>query len=184
LPKRIIEVPSDPTLPPGLCISNGAEPNYLFLSNRSGDVEFTKLTSSNIASFQKGTDPKSLPKTFVDATDLTRRLGYQYLSIRHLCILQDNKTDWNEESSKLISTYGQASLMILADVAKDANAGISTNRHIYYSSALGNKDRYPRLYHPRPYHLRLKMDIEYSPLAGDTRAGIERMLAPRIVHLT
>lgn len=92
LPKRIIEVPSDPTLSPRLCISNGAEGNYLFLSNCSGDVEFTKLTSSNIASFQEGIDPKSLRKTFAEAIDLTRRLGYQYLWIRDLCILQDDKT--------------------------------------------------------------------------------------------
>jgi hypothetical protein len=70
--------------------------------------------------------------------------------------------------------------MISADVVKDANTGIafsptdtSTIPQHWAKTRTATFD-----------HLRLKMDIEYSPLAGDSWAGIERMLTPRIVHLT
>jgi hypothetical protein len=175
LPKRIIEITSDPTVAPKICLSDGKTGEYVVLSHCSGDVKFPAITN-----FPATLDVEVLPKTLADAISITRRLGYQYLWAAPFCIIQENKCDWDEESSKFASIYGQAALMLSATVAEDSNSGILHQRHVLYSPALGtNKNRYLRL-----HLLRWKWDIECSFLARRAWAGIERMLAPRIIHFT
>jgi hypothetical protein len=173
LPKRIIDIHSDPMIAPRVCLSKGKIGEYAVLSHCSGDVKVP-----TIADFPAVLDVETLPKTLADAITITRRLGYQYLWAAPLCIIQGNKSDWNEESSKLASTYGQASLMLSAAEGADSNAGMLHERHVLYSPALGvNKNRFLRL-----HLLRWKWDLEHSPLGNRGWAGIEKMLAPRIVH--
>jgi hypothetical protein len=173
LPKRIIEVPSDPAVAPRVCLSEGKIGEYVALSYCSGD-----LKSPTITNFPATLDVEVVPKTVADAITITRRLGYQYLWAGPLCIIQDNKSDWDEESSKFASTYGQAALMISATVGKDADSGILHDRHILYSPALGtNKNRFLRI-----QLLRWKRDLERSQLSKRGWAAIEKMLAPRILH--
>jgi len=173
LPKRIIEIPSDPTVAPRVCFSNGKVGEYVVLSHCAGDVKVPLVTS-----FPASLDTETLPKTLADAIAITRKLGYQYLWAASLCIIQDNKTDWDEESSRLATTYGRASLMLSATEGRDSNSGMLHDRHILYSPPLGvNKNRFLRL-----HLLRWLWDLESSPLGNRGWAGIEKMLAPRIVH--
>jgi hypothetical protein len=57
-----------------------------------------------------------LPKTFLDALDLARRLGVKYVWIDSLCIIQhgDNGDDWRQESVKMADYYQQSLLTIVA----------------------------------------------------------------------
>ena len=175
LPKRIIEIPSDPAITPRVCLSDGKTGEYIVLSHCFGDVKSPAITN-----FPQTLDTQALPKTLADAIAITRHLGYKYLWAGPLCIIQGDKNDWNKESSNLASTYGQAVLMLSATVGEDSNSGILHGRHIQYSPALGvNKNRYLRL-----RLLRWKWDIECSSLARRAWASIERILAPRIVHFT
>jgi hypothetical protein len=48
-----------------------------------------------------------LPKTFKDAIELTRRLGFQYIWIDALCIIQDGRDDWKRECSLMGEVYAQ-----------------------------------------------------------------------------
>jgi hypothetical protein len=38
------------------------------------------------------------PKNFIDAVAITKRLGLRYLWIDSVCIIQDDKDDWQKES--------------------------------------------------------------------------------------
>jgi hypothetical protein len=182
LPKRLVEVPSDPVDPLKLHLSSEGETGtYLVLSHCWGTPDFTKLTTTTLAQFQTGIDVTLLPRNFADAITITRRLGHRYIWIDALSILQDNAEDWATESPKMASIYGQAALMISATAAKDSNTGIlQQNRKVHYSPALGkDKDLYLR-----QHLLRWDWDVERSPLAERGWAAQERMLAPRIVHYT
>lgn len=175
LPKRIVELPKNPAVAPKVCLSDSSVGEYVVLSHCSGGVR-----GPAIASLPTTLDVNALPKTLADAITITRRLGYRYLWAAPLCIMQDDKNDWDEESAKFASIYGQAALMLSATQGKDANAGILHERHVFYSPALGvHKNRYLRL-----HLLRWKWDIELSSLGKRGWAGIERILAPRIVHFT
>lgn len=44
----------------------------------------------------------SLPATFQDAVDFTRRLGLQYIWIDSICIIQGDEADWARESSLMV----------------------------------------------------------------------------------
>lgn len=56
-----------------------------------------------------------LPARFRDAIEVTRRLGYLYLWIDPLCILQDSFDDWEAESGRIQDYYQNAMLVIAAD---------------------------------------------------------------------
>ena len=58
---------------------------------------------------------KDMPATFRDAIVTTRKLGYQYLWIDSLCIIQDSVEDWAYESSQMQHYYKNAILTIATD---------------------------------------------------------------------
>jgi hypothetical protein len=56
----------------------------------------------------------SLPLAFRDAVQVARLLGIRYLWIDSLCIIQDDKGDWEAESSKMAEIFSNAYLTIVA----------------------------------------------------------------------
>ncbi|KAK1958649.1 HET-domain-containing protein [Colletotrichum sublineola] len=66
-----------------------------------------------------------LPATFRDAITLTKNLGINYLWIDSLCIIQDDKKDWLDESMKMASIYRRATLVIAAASSEDSTQGLS-----------------------------------------------------------
>jgi hypothetical protein len=71
----------------------------------------------------------SLPLTFQHAINLTRRLGYRYLWIDALCIIQDDRLEWREEAAKMVDVYFNSDLNIAASDSKDSRGGIFRRRN-------------------------------------------------------
>jgi hypothetical protein len=46
-----------------------------------------------------------LPKTFQEAIEFTRRLKIRYIWIDALCIIQDDREDWQREVANMYTTY-------------------------------------------------------------------------------
>lgn len=176
LPRFIIEVPSKSDLPAKLTLSEGKLGRYLILSHCNGGFDLSSLGDIKLGNL----NPSSLPKTFQDAIEITRRMGFEHLWIAGLCGGQNDPATRAEESAKFPSIYGQCAMMISATAGSDLNAGILNNRLVLQSPALGkNKDRYLR-----QRFLRWPWALETSPLAQRGWALQERILAPRIVHYT
>ncbi|KAJ4351485.1 uncharacterized protein N0V89_006828 [Didymosphaeria variabile] len=181
LPKRVIEVPTDPAQSCRIRTTDNKLGRYAILSHCWGSSDITmKLKDSLIAEFQNTIPYEELPRSFQDAIQITRRLGFKYLWIDALCISQDNAEEWAEEAPKMSLYYGRSSLMISATAAEDSTRGILTNRHIRYSPLLGKG----RNYQLRPGQLSSSYGIDSSMLATRGWAAQERVLAPRIVHYT
>ncbi|KAK6074289.1 hypothetical protein SCUP234_08339 [Seiridium cupressi] len=67
---------------------------------------------------------KSLPKVILDTIDLVRRLGYKYLWVDRLCIVQDSLArSWKLNAYNMDLIYGNADLTICA-ADGDAAAGL------------------------------------------------------------
>lgn len=136
----------------------------------------TKLTSDCLQQYQEAIDPTTLSQNFQDAIYITRRLGFHYLWIDALCIIQNDIQDWNEEAPKMASIYAHTSLMISADAAPNTQYGLLKPRRIRHSTLIPDT------------HLCFRLQIcrvqnqPQGPLSSRGWVAQERMLAPRVLH--
>ena len=65
----------------------------------------------------------SMPQNFQDAVLVTRLLGLRYLWIDSLCIIQDSKSDWEIEGSKMDQVYKNAYVTLAATSAATSHDG-------------------------------------------------------------
>jgi Heterokaryon incompatibility protein (HET) len=59
---------------------------------------------------------------------LTWKLGFRYLWIDGLCILQDSKEDWERHASQMASIFSKSQLTISASRGADGHIGLFTDR--------------------------------------------------------
>jgi hypothetical protein len=62
-------------------------------------------------------------KTFTDAIFIARGLGLSYLWVECLCIIQDDKDDWENESGLMATVYGNSYIKNTASSAADGRQG-------------------------------------------------------------
>lgn len=97
---------------------------YITLSHCWGGPVAPMLTSRTIHIFQDQLPFLELPANFRDAICITRRLGFRYLWIDSLCIIQDSREDWAEESQRMGLVYRNSAVTISAIASKGASQGI------------------------------------------------------------
>lgn len=81
------------------------------------------LLKGNLSALSVAIPPQQLPKTFADATELTRKLGVDYIWIDSLCIVQDDEDDWRRETALMEHIYGGSYLNIVASSATSVHGG-------------------------------------------------------------
>lgn len=97
--------------------------DYLTLSHRWGEAVPLKLMEHNLDLFRKDIAWGELPRTFQDAVRITRYLGYSYIWIDSLCIIQDSKPDWKHEAALMGRIYRNSACNIAASSALDSTHG-------------------------------------------------------------
>ena len=55
-------------------------------------------------------ETSQLCQTFLDAMEVAKQLGVQYLWIDSLCIMQDSQHDWTHESAVMDDVYRHSAL--------------------------------------------------------------------------
>ena len=129
LPTRVVDVGElDGSEPPRLLVTKGLHGQWLSLSHRWGDQKFLTTTSKNLADHIQCIPWLQLPKTFQDAIWVTRKLGFKYIWIDSLCILQDSKDDWITESSKMGDVYKNSILTFAAGHPESPKQGMLAER--------------------------------------------------------
>jgi hypothetical protein len=109
-----------------------------------------KTTQGCLNAYMEELPVSLLPRNFQDAMKITIELGFRYLWIDSLCIIQDSLQDWEHECTVMGDVYANASITISAAAAKSCDEGIL----------------HPKLYeHPRlrKHNVLLKLE-EVSPL--------------------
>ncbi|KAF4971869.1 hypothetical protein FZEAL_9726 [Fusarium zealandicum] len=102
--------------------------HYLALSHCWGGDISVKTTTDNIGSFTTRLPYEKLPATFKDAVSVTRRLGFDYLWVDALCVIQDSQEDWDQESRMMGQTFSHAAIVLAAVDSVDPSAGLITKR--------------------------------------------------------
>lgn len=160
--------------------------NYATLSHCWGTLDCLRLSRDNIADFLHQIPIEALTKTFSDAIDIARNLGFDYIWIDSLCIVQNDPEDWRRESSLMVTVYGSSGLNISATAAKDGSVGCLFERDSTYAQGVVIKTETNGVI--ETYHLgnkdivaELSSDMA-APLAKRAWVLQEHMLTTRNLH--
>jgi hypothetical protein len=128
----------------------GSVGQYIALSYCWGKgLPFT-TTTANLPKHKEDSGIKyaQLPKTLQDTIFLVRYLGIRYLWADCLCIVQDDKADWEREASRMADVYSNAYLTIAATRASHCGEGflharkVKDRRVVTFANAEGPYDLY------------------------------------------
>ncbi|KAL3424120.1 hypothetical protein PVAG01_03401 [Phlyctema vagabunda] len=97
---------------------------YATLSHCWGSKPFMKLTRRNFNAFLTSIQFECLSKTFRDAIVAARNLGFQYLWIDSMCVIQEDEEDWQHEASNMSHVYSNSSLNLAAADSPDGDTGL------------------------------------------------------------
>ncbi|OAL48914.1 HET-domain-containing protein [Pyrenochaeta sp. DS3sAY3a] len=175
LPTRVIDVGDEPFSIPRLRTSNGEQGAYIALSYCWGTCEVVKTLSMNIESFHQALPLDRLPQTIKDAITVTKRLGFRYLWVDALCIVQDDHDDWAAEAKRMSSVYQYAFLTIAAISGVEATSGLFTPKPPEQTVHVGG------LQFSMPL---ATLDEELDRSKWNTRGWVmqERFLSRQLVH--
>lgn len=117
---RLVETKSD--------MSGSEDRHFVALSHCWGLVPIVRTLQANYAKHRARIEWEQLSKTFQDAIHTTRKLGYRYIWIDSLCIIQDDGEDWAREAATMCDVYQCAVLTIAATHAPGGDIGCFTER--------------------------------------------------------
>ncbi|KAF1810149.1 HET-domain-containing protein [Eremomyces bilateralis CBS 781.70] len=129
LPTRLVEVrKSGSIFAARLCYGSdlNSETHYLTLSHCWGKTPFFVLTRDNHDQMVQSIPIASLSPIFADAMRITVGLGYKYLWIDSLCIIQQEpgSLDWLKESLTMHLVYGNGVCNLAASGFSDGKEGL------------------------------------------------------------
>jgi hypothetical protein len=186
-PTRLLDIGADMGSKVRLCITAEETPEgpYVTLSHCWGTVDILKLSGTNLANFQTGISLNALPKSFVEAIEIARRLKIRYLWIDSLCILQDSTTDWHDESAMMQNVYRYSRLNIAATASHNSDGGLFRLRNSIDLAPCTVRSSWNDV--KSNEFVVLESDLWISQLRSaplNHRAWVlqERVLSPRVLH--
>ena len=117
---RLIETRND--------MKGSMDRRYLALSHCWGPVPIIRTMKDNYKKHKRRIPSDELSKTFREATHVTCRLGFRYIWIDSLCIIQDDNDDWAAEAALMCDVYQHATVTIAAAHAPNGDVGCFTAR--------------------------------------------------------
>ena len=125
LPTRVLDVGQDGDAFVRLYETSGESERYICLSHCWGGYKSHVMTTSKtIAQNLRGIDMKSLPASFRDVAMIARRFGIRFLWIDSLCIIQDDRDDWEQEAARMASIYENAYLTVAGTHGNNSNVSL------------------------------------------------------------
>jgi len=165
---------------------------YIALSYCWGPVSSTTfLTDEETLAVRKaGTDYDDLPPLFQDVVTICRALGFEYLWIDRLCIIQDDRDDFARQAPKMGDIYGNATVTIASASAATENDRILTERDPKWNplslEVIAN-DLGTLRFSVRQRSHRLGSESrggDYGRISTRAWTWQERMLSPRTIFFT
>ncbi|KAF2103528.1 HET-domain-containing protein, partial [Rhizodiscina lignyota] len=184
-PTRLLDVQHSETSVRLWLRDDGVASSYMTLSHCWGGTLPLKLINSRIAEFRTGIEIQQLPRTFIEAVHVVRKLGARFLWIDALCIVQDSEDDWRQESQRMGKIYANSLLNIAATASRDGSGGLFRTRdpHVVEPCEFTRRwnDRKSEVTALCEKDLWIR-DVEDAPLNRRSWVIQERFLAPRIIH--
>ena len=162
---------------------------YLALSHCWGLSKGFRLLEGNYDSCLASIDRSLLTKNMQDAISITRVLGYSYIWIDSLCIIQDSEEDWKAESARMLSVYAGAACTLAATASASGDGGFFRSRlnrrsleacEVGVSTLAGDGREW--IYVRRDDLSDFRRGVDLAPLNGRGWVLQERLLSRRILH--
>jgi hypothetical protein len=118
---RLIETKAGRALP-------DADRRYVALSHCWGPIPIITTLQENYQDHLQNIPLAKLSKTFREAVHGTRMLGFRYLWIDSLCIIQKSKSDWEVEAATMCDVYRRAAVTLAAAHAPMGEVGCFQER--------------------------------------------------------
>ncbi|KAK4233304.1 heterokaryon incompatibility protein-domain-containing protein [Achaetomium macrosporum] len=194
LPTRLIFLGKPGHMPrlietPGMLLEPcSAPPRYTTLSHCWGEAHPLKLTTQNRLQLSDGIPGHDIPKTFADAMEITRSLGLEYIWIDSLCIIQDDKRDWEYECTQMADVYRHGYCNIATLEAADSRAGCfyardpTLLRPVVVEAKWHDRSRAVWVHRPYTDMFELSWEIDNSPVHLRAWVLQERLLSCRVLH--
>lgn len=127
--KRVVDIGAASSNPrPSLHISDSDQKApYIALSYCWGGPQNITTTLATLGTYTSSL-PTQLPRSLQDAIRITRSLGFRYLWIDALCIVQDDDSDKSAEIRNMGRVYKNATLTIAAASARSVENGFLEDR--------------------------------------------------------
>ncbi|KAK3305033.1 heterokaryon incompatibility protein-domain-containing protein [Chaetomium strumarium] len=124
LPTTLVEV-SPPGSPESACLrfTDGQEGRYATFSYCWGGPQPFDTVAASLAAYSRELPYTRLPKTILDAFQVTRCRGLRYIWIDSLCIVQDDPDDKQRELPKMFRIYGNSFITISRPVLEAVMTG-------------------------------------------------------------
>ncbi|KAL8709892.1 MAG: hypothetical protein Q9225_007388 [Loekoesia sp. 1 TL-2023] len=187
-PTRLIEIKQDSSgyrLRLNSEATNSAVTKYVTLSHCWGAIQPLTLKIENLDELTQNIAFHALPQTFRDAVSATCQLGYQYLWIDSLCIIQDSEEDWLKEAAAMMEVCRHCMLNLSAQDSKDSTEGLFSQHTmrvvkplVWESKCKGIPNR---LFFLCPTKF-WKDQVSNSNLSSRAWVMQEKLLAPRVLH--
>jgi hypothetical protein len=107
-------------------VTPGTKPPYLALSYTWGRVSQPELTKATREqwSIEGSLTNTPIPRTVLDAIHLAKAVGYRYLWVDALCIVQDDSSIRSHQIAQMYDIYQSADLTIVAAGGADCSQSI------------------------------------------------------------
>lgn len=162
---------------------------YVALSHCWG-LHQTCITTQKTVAQRKANIPwKTIPKTFQEVMQLALKLGFRFIWIDSLCIVQDDPEDWEIQSSLMSEIYQNAVLTLSATSAAGDNQGCcsSNTPRPALEITLPEDIGACRIAVRRPlnhWDAQTTSELQnHFPLLTRGWAFQERLLSPRVLHI-
>jgi hypothetical protein len=181
---------------------------YIALSHVWGLAKgIPKTTLATLQSHKKSIPWSTLPRAYQEAVFLTRALGFRWLFIDSLCLIQDDVQEKLEDSLKMDEIFGNAFLTIAATSASDSSTQplFPSKTQPFKIQATDNKGSLHKInVREQPSHYSFKAPFDtnahmnewelpfnmteeanvHTPLLIRAWPYAERLLSPRVLHFT
>lgn len=164
---------------------------YAALSYCWGDPSSMRLitTTETLPTKLSGISWEELPHAFKDAFIVADKLSLDFIWIDALCIVQDDKRDWEVEASKMGDIYRNAHITIVAAKSRSTNDGFLDRQKPEDSVSIPfSSKKYPQAsgnyqisFSPSGYSSQFVQDIEQSKWNGRGWTFQERLLSKRLL---
>ncbi|KAF7853261.1 hypothetical protein EAF04_010762 [Stromatinia cepivora] len=157
-------------------------PRYFVLSYVWGHPPFLLLEKENEKEFFTPgfLETQAIPRTILDAIEVTRRFGSRYLWVDALCIVQDDLENKMHEIDRMHIIYAQAEMTIVAATGNGANSGLINMDPVF-------KDEETHLINGSRFTvdaMEMRQEVEFSTWFSRGWTFQELVFSKRILYFT